>query len=451
MNQIYSPEILQKVLDLYQSKIPVKEIVLRTGVSRSRVYAYISAANLPRQREKSDPAVKNECPIEAAPFMDLDVRKQLIDGFQACNNKSQVAQDHQISRSTLYRWSRESSSLIQAYNGKTINIKMYYEILRSNEKLRNIIEVLQSVHCTVFSPLQEKMSEMERLNDQFSHRVLCAALCVDRATYANHLKRNKRENSWFIVRREQLKQAIEAVYHEHDQIPGIRKVRALLINKGFRVSEHMVGELMKELGLSSIRNSAKQVYLARSKDFPNEINIRKLFPCFLPNQIWSSDFTFFSVGQIKYCVCIIIDLCSRMVVAHKVGKKATTQMLTQCFRKAVGTRTPNGALVFHSDQGSQYTSYTFKNLLRENDVRQSFSRKGKPTDNGEIESFNSSFKREELYRHEYLSEKKFKKAIADYIVYYNGKRPHESLNYMTPMRYEQQLLKQDCPCPASEI
>lgn len=188
MNQIYSPEIQQKVLGLYQSAIPVKEIVLRTGVSRSRVYAFINSANLPRQRKRSGPAVENESPIKAAPFMNLDVRKQLIDGFQACDNKSQFAQDHQIPRSTLYRWSRNYGSLIQAYNGKTINIKMYYEVLRSNEKLQNIIEVLQSVHCTVFSPLQEKMAEMERLNDQFSRRVLCAALCVDRATYANHLK-----------------------------------------------------------------------------------------------------------------------------------------------------------------------------------------------------------------------------------------------------------------------
>ena len=397
MNQFYSQEYRKKVLDMYACGTSVEIIVQQTGISRSRIYTWIQEANLTRHRSKKNTLSLPSISEPKNASLDLSKKKELIDAFYASKNKTQFAQDHQIPRSTLYRWCHESGSLIKAYNGKTINIKMYYEVLRSNEKLHHIIEVLQNVHCTVFSPLQEKMAEMEKLNDQFSHRVLCAALCVDRATYANHLKRNKRENSWFIVRRKQLKQVIEAVYHEHNQIPGIRKVRALLIEKGFRVSEHMVGEMMKELGLSSIRNSAKQIYLAQSKDFPNEINIRKLFPCYLPNQLWSSDFTFFNVGQIKYCVCIIIDLCSRMVVAHKVGKKATTQMLTQCFRKAISSRTPNGILVFHSDQGSQYTSYTFKNLLRENDVNQSFSRKGKPTDNGEIESFNSSFKREELH------------------------------------------------------
>ena len=215
--------------------------------------------------------------------------------------------------------------------------------------------------------------------------------------------------------------------------------------RGYCVSEHMVGELMKELGISSIRNSAKQIYLSTVKEYPNEINLKNRFPCYRPNQLWISDFTFFPVGQIKYCVCIIMDACTRVIISYKVGKKATTQMLTQCFKNAISIRKPDQGLVFHSDQGAQYTSYAFKNLLREHGIKQSFSRKAKPTDNAIMESFNSNFKREELYRHEYLSEKKFRKLIEEYIKKYNEKRPHESLNNDTPKHYEQTLLKMDCP------
>ena len=112
-----------------------------------------------------------------------------------------------------------------------------------------------------------------------------------------------------------------------------------------------------------------------------------------------------------------MDACTRVVIAYKVGRKATTQMLTQCFKKAMNSRqiNPEYTFVFHSDQGAQYTSYAFKNLLRQYDVRQSFSRRGKPTVNAMIESFNSNFKREELYRHTYLSERKFKALISEYI------------------------------------
>ena len=245
MNQLYSSECRKQALDMYACGSSVEEIVRQTGISRSRVYAWIQEAALPRHRSKLNTLTPLSGSKPEDAFLDLSRKKELIDAFHASKNKTKFAQDHHIPRSTLYRWNRESESLIQSYNGKTINVKMYYEILRTNEKLQKIIEVLQSVYCTVFSPLQEKMAEMERLNNQYSHRVLCAALRVDRATYTNHLKRNKRESSWFIVRRAQLKQAIEAIYHEHKQIPGIRKVRALLIEKGFRVSDHMVGKMMK--------------------------------------------------------------------------------------------------------------------------------------------------------------------------------------------------------------
>lgn len=148
-----------------------------------------------------------------------------------------------------------------------------------------------------------------------------------------------------------------------------------------------------------------------------------------------------------------MDACTRVIIAYKVGRKATTQMLTHCFKKAINSRKINPAdltLVFHSDQGAQYTSYAFKNLLRQYGVKQSFSRRGKPTDNAMIESFNRSFKTEELYRHEYLSDHKFKAMISKYIEKYNSSRPHESLNYDTPMHYEQVLLMQDCSTPGSD-
>ena len=450
MNQVYSPDNRINALNLYAAGVTVNEIKRQTGLSRSYLYALVNEANLPRQRDTKTNLFKKATETRDDPI-NLSEKKALIDAFRISKNKTQFALDHCVSRSTLYRWSKKDD-IIQGHKGRTINIKMYDEALRSIGKLQNIIKALQSVHCTVFAPLQVRMSEMDRLNGEFGKNVLCDALLVDHGTYANHLKRNKRDDSWFMVRREELKTAIEKTYHEHNQIPGIRKVYALLKQKGYQVSIHMVGELMKELGLVSIRNSAKQIYLSTVKEYENEINLKNRFPCYLPNQLWRSDFTFFPVGDIKYCICIIMDACTRVIIAYKVGRKATTQMLTQCFKKAMSSRQikPEQTLVFHSDQGAQYTAYAFKNLLRQYGVKQSFSRRGKPTDNAMIESFNRSFKAEELYRHEYLSDRKFKALISKYIENYNFSRPHESLNYDTPMHYEQTLLMQDCSTPGSD-
>ena len=92
--------------------------------------------------------------------------------------------------------------------------------------------------------------------------------------------------------------------------------------------------------------------------------------------------------------------------------------------------------MFHSDQGAQYTSKTFRKLLRMNKVVQSFSKSGQPHDNAVMESFFASMKREEIYRTQYKSEQQFIKSIDTYVEFYNKQRPHSTLNYKTPDQFE---------------
>ena len=440
----YPLETRKNVLEMYRDGIPVAEIIRQTGVSNGCMHSWIREAGLPKRRQ-SPKKPESVPPVIATDVsnLTLEQKKSLIDGFKASKNKAAFAMEHNVSRSTLYSWSK-IDDFIQDYQHKTINMKMYYEVIRTKEKLQQIVEVLQRVHCTASSPLRVKMAEMECLTDQYSINVLCEALCVNKTTFHHHLNDNKRENAWFNIRRNELRTIIEGIYCDHDQIPGVKKIQALLKKQGYNVSERIVRELMQDLGISSIRNNAKEIYLSKSKE-ENEINLKNMYPGDCPNQIWVSDFTYFRVQGKMFSVCIIMDCCSRRVLAYKVGLKSTTQMLTYCFNNAMVLRKPPRPLVFHSDQGAQYTSYSFKNLLKEHGVIQSFSRRGRPTDNAIIESFNSSFKREELYRHDFLSIRAFKEKIAEYIKYYNERRPHESLNYETPASYEQKYLTGNCP------
>ena len=442
MNKRYPLSTRKNVLEMYRDGIPVDEITRKNAISRGCMYAWVREANLPHRRK--NPGNSESAPSTASsnpPSQSLTEKQDIIEQFRISKNKTAFAAEHHIPRSTLYNWSK-SNEIIQDYQGKVINMKMYFEALRKNKKLEQIIEVLHKVDCTVFSPLHVRMDALEKLTGQYSEHVLCDALCVNRTTFHHHLTDNKRENTWFNARRKELKKVIEEIYDEHDQIPGVDKIRILLKKKGYAVSERIVRELMQELGISSIRNNAKQIYLSKVKE-ASEINLKNMYPGDRPDQIWVSDFTYFRVMGKLFSVCIIMDCCSRRIIAYKVGLKSTTQMLTYCFNNAMALRKPTQTLVFHSDQGAQYTSYSFKNLLRNLDVIQSFSRRGKPTDNAMIESFNSSFKREELYRHDYLSVRAFKEKIAAYIKYYNERRPHESLNYETPAAFEEKFLKQD--------
>ena len=138
--------------------------------------------------------------------------------------------------------------------------------------------------------------------------------------------------------------------------------------------------------------------------------------------------------------CVILDLFSRKVVAYKISKKNSTQLITSTFKMAWEQRSPKAGLIFHSDRGSQYTSHRFQQLLRECSVIQSFSSSGKPHDNAVAESFFATFKKEELYRKDYTSETDFKRGVDSYIQFYNCQRPHRTLRNQTPCQAEEKAL-----------
>ena len=98
-------------------------------------------------------------------------------------------------------------------------------------------------------------------------------------------------------------------------------------------------------------------------------------------------------------------------------------------------------LMFHSDQGCNYTSATFRMCLKDLNVKQSFSNPGNPFNNSVMESFFKSMKTERLYRTDFRSEREFRIAVKDYVNFYNEKRPHSVLRYRTPNRFEEDYIR----------
>ena len=160
---------------------------------------------------------------------------------------------------------------------------------------------------------------------------------------------NKRDNTWYAKRREALRIQIQEVFDENSQIFGARKITAVLRNKGIKVGEAMVRELMNDMGLSSIRQEAKKLYADKIQRHKNYLN--QEFDPDTPNQVWVSDVTYFKCNGKSYYICVIIDLYARKVIAHKVGKKNSTQLIKTTFKKAYESRQPQSSLMFHIDRG----------------------------------------------------------------------------------------------------
>lgn len=198
---------------------------------------------------------------------------------------------------------------------------------------------------------------------------------------------------------------------------------------------------MQELGLVSIREKAKRNYKKR-QEYQKRNLLNQNFSAQQINEVWVSDITYFKIKDYALYLCVIIDLFSRRVVGCRISEKSSTHLVTATFRAAFQERgTPSG-LIFHSDQGGQYISDTFRGLLQKCGVTQSFSNTGRPYDNAVAETFFATFKKEESYRRDYSLEADFRKSVDAYIQFYNEVRSHQTLTYKSPTHFEELYGKQ---------
>ena len=349
---------------------------------------------------------------------------------------SEIITSAGISKSTFYKWLSDYRQEHEQRGRKNLTAHSF-DILESKiKRLEGIIEIIKKANILPDSPLKQKLQAAEMLSKEYSVHMICDALDIPRGTYYNHMRRNKRDNTWYAKRREQLRSQILAVFDENRQIFGAQKISAVLCSRGVKVSPKIVRELMREMGLASIRQESKKLYDDETTKRKNYVN--QYFNPDGPNQVWVSDVTYFKCNKKAYYICVIIDLYARLVVSYRIGKTSSTQLLKMTFKQAYEKRNPPPTLIFHTDRGTNYCSKTLNDYIKSLGIKRSFSRPYVPYDNSVIESFFASMKREELYRNKYRNEPELYKAIDDYMVFYNSRRPHSKLQYKTPEQKEQE-------------
>ena len=361
----------------------------------------------------------------------FETKESIINRYFNGESVAELTEATGVARSTIYGWLKASQSESE---NKPVNKKTVNDLERKIIRLSTIIEIMQKVFDVENIPTQIRLEELERLYGEYNVHNLCDALMVPRGTFYNHIKRNKRDNAWYAKRRESLREEIQKIYYDKHQIYGSPKIAATLRSRGIKITEGMVRQLMQDMGLISIREGAKDYYDKEKSKNKNYLNQK--FNTTRPNEVWVSDITCFRYNEKYYYICVIVDLCARKVVGYKIGGKNSTQLTKSTFKLAYESRHPDENLIFHTDNGSNYTSKSFRDYLKKLGVTQSFSRPHIPYDNSVMESFFANMKREELYRTKYRSEKEFRTAVKNYIQFYNEERPHSKNKYKTPSQKE---------------
>lgn len=363
-----------------------------------------------------------------------EVKNKVIQSYQSGLRIDTVVQNYGIAFSTVYRWIKEYKTTCS----NTEPIQNYQMLRKQKERLEHLIEIIGLSGILDETPLHRRLEILETIysqHNQYNVHELCEALHVARGTFYNYIFR-KADRTQKIEEQQKLMLQVQQIFDDSEQRFGAEKIRIILAEKGIHVGKKRIRDIMQELGLESIRQNAKKDY-KRRQEYQRKNLLNQDFTASRQNKIWVSDITYFKIKDYAVYFCAIIDLFSRKVVGYRVSKKNSTQLVTATFRAAFQERGNPSGLTFHSDRGSQYVSGAFCALLKKCGVKQSFSKSGCPHDNAVAETFFATFKKEEAYRRDYTSEAHFLKSVEAYIKFYNDVRPHQTLAYKTPSRFEE--------------
>ena len=270
-------------------------------------------------------------------------------------------------------------------------------------------------------------------------RKACGILRVSKSEYYDYVKRRKSNAQ---IEREALEGFVAERFGLHKGRYGYRRINRELRRDGIVVSEKRVLAVMRKLGLQAKGASRKHKRAKAVEMGDPRVNlVDRAFDVEARNKLWVGDITYIGTGEGWLYLAAVIDAFHRKVVGWSMSERITEKVAIDAMEQAVGREGPpdDGSLVFHDDQGAQYTSRSFQRCLDSHGIVQSVSRPGTPLDNAVAESFFKTLKRELVKERSYGTRDEAKQDIFKYIeLYYNRVRMHSTLGYMSPVEYERQ-------------
>ena len=284
-----------------------------------------------------------------------------------------------------------------------------------------------------------KFGFIEQHCHQFPVVRICAVLGVSPSGYYAFRKRRPsrrvRENQRLLVQIRAIHRASRATY-------GYRRIYHELREQGMICSRHRIAHLMRRAGL---RVKSRRPYKVTTRANPRHPVADNLldrdFQADQPDRKWVADITYIATDQGWLYLATVMDLFSRRIVGWSMQPRMKTDLVADALKMALTRRRPGAGLLHHSDRGSQFTSADYQKLLAAHGIQVSMSRTGNCYDNAVMESFFATLKTECIDRR-YATRQEARACIFDYIeVWYNRRRRHSSLEYLSPEAYERRYAR----------
>jgi putative transposase len=287
-----------------------------------------------------------------------------------------------------------------------------------------------------------KFRFIEDYRDEDQVKRMCKVLDVSRSGYYAWRTRPPSARE---MANQTLSEQIKAAYDESLGTYGSPRIYHELKDQGVACSENRIARLMRLRGLRARQTKRYRTTTKRNKADRAAPNLLMgEFTADRPDRIWLADITYISTQEGWLYLAAIEDLYTRGIVGWAMSDRMTAELTIGALEMAVERRQPGGGVVHHSDQGSQYTDGRYQALLRAHGMRASMNSVGSWYDNAPMESFFGTLKSERVHHSNYLTRDQAQADVFYYIeAFYNRRRRHSALDYLSPEAYEQLFCEQE--------
>ncbi len=282
------------------------------------------------------------------------------------------------------------------------------------------------------------ITSMSKANKNYNIKELCKLFDINRSSYYYQIKDKIVDNSTT-----KIISLIKRIVIESRHTYGKRRVNIMLKKQGFKVGIYKTASLMKKAGVAAIRPRKKHRYCDNESSYKYSDNIlKRSFTQTTINTHWVGDITYIKTSQGFSYLASVLDLSSKQIVGWSLSKNPNAELSKNALSNAIARHNPNTRkLMFHSDQGVQYSAKKFTSYCDKLNVTTSMSRRGNCWDNAVMERFFRSLKTEKINYEDFNNHNEVVKSVESYIYFYNYKRIHSAIGYKTPAEKMAELMK----------
>ena len=262
---------------------------------------------------------------------------------------------------------------------------------------------------------------------KYSVSAMCSVLQVNRSTYYYESNPRPADNS--------VEEAVVKIFEDNRRVYGTRKIRVELKKLGMVVSRRRIGRLMRKNGLVSSYTVAQyKVHKSTCNEAEviNELN--RQFQKQTPLEAVVSDLTYVRVAGKWNYICLLIDLFNREIIGHSCGPTKDAYLVYRAFAKVKANL--NNIQLFHTDRGREFKNELIDEVIETFQIKRSLSMKGCPYDNAVSEATYKLVKTEFVRLKRFGTLEQLKRELDDYVQWFNEKRIHSTLGYLSPRQYK---------------